>query len=227
MYKDKNYIETYFLDDDIPMPEICEGNALEFSCSKKSNNNIKISIESNNSNNSNKNIKNLLDKLPIEHTVILSKEQKIDMSKVQKDNMLKKSSNSETNSSNIQTNIYNNKKKEKPLYYKSQAINYNNNKNYLNNINNNIITNSMQNYPQKKNINEIPLPEIDNNININNEINKTKIKPVMEISNETKTNKIINQSRSSFISENSGNGSFVSVKSVHNPFDVNNNTNNI
>ena len=85
----------------------------------------------------------------------------------------------------------------------------------------------MQNYPQKKYINEIPLPEIDNNININNEINKTKIKPVMEISNETKTNKIINQSRSSFISENSGNGSFVSVKSVHNPFDVNNNTNNI
>ena len=218
IYKDKNYIETYFHDDDIPKPEICEGNALEFS---------KKSIESNNSNNSNKNIKNLLDKLPIEHTVILSKEQKIDMSKVQKDNMLKKSSNSETNSSNIQTNIYNNKKKEKPLYYKSQAINYNNNKNYLNNINNNIITNSMQNYPQKKNINEIPLPEIDNNININNEINKTKIKPVMEISNETKTNKIINQSRSSFISENSGNGSFVSVKSVHNPFDVNNNTNNI
>ena len=215
IYKDKNYIETYFHDDDIPKPEICEGNALEFS---------KKSIESNNSN---KNIKNLLDKLPIEHTVILSKEQKIDMSKVQKDNMLKKSSNSETNSSNIQSNIYNNKKKEKPLYYKSQAINYNNNKNYINNINNNIITNSMQNYPQKKNINEIPLPEIDNNININNEINKTKIKPVMEISNETKTNKIINQSRSSFISENSGNGSFVSVKSVHNPFDVNNNTNNI
>ena len=220
IYKDKNYIETYFHDDDIPKPEICEGNALEFS---------KKSIESNNSNNSNKNIKNLLDKLPIEHTVILSKEQKIDMSKVQKDNMLKKSSNSETNSSNIQTNIFNNKKKEKPLYYKSQAINYNNNKNYINNINNNIITNSMQNYPQKKYINEIPLPEIDNNnnININNEINKTKIKPVMEISNETKTNKIINQSRSSFISENSGNGSFVSVKSVHNPFDVNNNTNNI
>ena len=218
IYKDKNYIETYFHDDDIPKPEICEGNALEFS---------KKSIESNNSNNSNKNIKNLLDKLPIEHTVILSKEQKIDMSKVQKDNMLKKSSNSETNSSNIQTNIYNNKKKEKPLYYKSQAINYNNNNIKINNINNNIITNSMQNYPQKKNINEIPLPEIDNNININNEINKTKIKPVMEISNETKTNKIINQSRSSFISENSGNGSFVSVKSVHNPFDVNNNTNNI
>ena len=218
IYKDKNYIETYFHDDDIPKPEICEGNALEFS---------KKSIESNNSNNSNKNIKNLLDKLPIEHTVILSKEQKIDMSKVQKDNMLKKSSNSETNSSNIQTNIYNNKKKEKPLYYKSQAINYNNNKNYINKINNNIIINSMQNYPQKKYINEIPLPEIDNNININNEINKTKIKPVMEISNETKTNKIINQSRSSFISENSGNGSFVSVKSVHNPFDVNNNTNNI
>jgi len=217
IYKDKNYIETYFHDDDIPKPEICEGNALEFS---------KKSIESNNSNNPNKNIKNLLDKLPIEHTVILSKEQKIDMSKVQKDNMLKKSSNSETNSSNIQTNIYNNKKKEKPLYYKSQAINYNNNIK-INNINNNIITNSMQNYPQKKYINEIPLPEIDNNININNEINKTKIKPVMEISNETKTNKIINQSRSSFISENSGNGSFVSVKSVHNPFDVNNNTNNI
>ena len=106
IYKDKNYIETYFHDDDIPKPEICEGNALEFS---------KKSIESNNSNNSNKNIKNLLDKLPIEHTVILSREQKIDMSKVQKDNMLKKSSNSEINSSNIQTNIYNNKKRKKSI----------------------------------------------------------------------------------------------------------------
>jgi hypothetical protein len=83
----------------------------------------------------------------------------------------------------------------------------------------------MQNYPQKNNTNEIPLPEIDNN-NINNEINKTKIKPVMELSNETKTNKIINQSTSSFINENSGNGSFVSVKSVHNPFEVNSKTNN-
>ena len=49
----------------------------------------------------------------------------------------------------------------------------------------------------------------------------------MELSNETKTNKIINQSRSSFISENSGKGSFVSVKSVHNPLEVNNNTKNI
>ena len=47
----------------------------------------------------------------------------------------------------------------------------------------------------------------------------------MELSNETKTNKIINQSRSSFISENSGNGNFVSVKSVHNPFKVNDNIN--
>ena len=43
----------------------------------------------------------------------------------------------------------------------------------------------MQNYPQKNNTNE--LPEIDNNNNINNEINKTKIKPVMELSNEIKT----------------------------------------
>ena len=68
--------------------------------------------------------------------------------------MLKKSSNSEINSSNMQSNIYNNKKKEKPLYYKSQAINYNNNKNYINNINYNIITNYMQNYPQKNNTNE-------------------------------------------------------------------------
>ena len=67
------------------------------------------------------------------------------MSKVQKDNMLKKSSNSEINSSN--TNIYNNKIIEKLLYYKSQTINYNNNKNYINNINNNIIINSMKNYP--------------------------------------------------------------------------------
>ena len=72
---------------------------------------------------------------------------------------------------------------------------------------------------------KIPLLEFDNN-NINNEINKTKIKLEMELSNKTKTNKIINQSRSSFISENSGNGSFVSVKSVHNPLEVNNNTNN-
>ena len=41
----------------------------------------------------------------------------------------------------------------------------------------------MWNYQQKNNTNEIPLPEIDNNnnININNEIKKTKIKPVMEL----------------------------------------------
>jgi len=45
----------------------------------------------------------------------------------------------------------------------------------------------------------------------------------MELSNEIKTNKIISHSRSSFISENSGNGNFVSVKSVH----KNVNTNNI
>jgi hypothetical protein len=46
----------------------------------------------------------------------------------------------------------------------------------------------MQNHPQKNNTIGIPLPEIDNNhnININNEKNKTKIKPVMELSNEKK-----------------------------------------
>ena len=49
----------------------------------------------------------------------------------------------------------------------------------------------------------------------------------MELSNEIKTNKIINHSRSSFISENSGNGNLVSVKSVHNQLEVNNNTKNI
>ena len=57
IYKDKKYIETWFHDDDIPKPEICEGNSLEFSYFKKLNNNIKKSIESNNSN---KNIKNYL-----------------------------------------------------------------------------------------------------------------------------------------------------------------------
>ena len=49
----------------------------------------------------------------------------------------------------------------------------------------------------------------------------------MELSNEIKTNKIISHSRSSFISENSGNGNYVSVKSVHNSFEINNNANNI
>ena len=42
--------------------------------------------------------------------------------------MLKKSNNSKINSLIIQSNIYNNK-------------------NYINNVNNNIIINSMQNYP--------------------------------------------------------------------------------
>ena len=47
----------------------------------------------------------------------------------------------------------------------------------------------------------------------------------MKLSNETKTNKIINQSRSSFINETSGNSSFVSVKSVYHPSEIINNTN--
>ncbi len=61
-YKNKNYIETFFHDDNIPKPNVVEGNALEFSDIKNPDKEIKE--EENN------NIKDMLDKLPMEHTVI-------------------------------------------------------------------------------------------------------------------------------------------------------------
>ena len=222
-YKDKNYIETYFHDNDIPPPNVCEGNALEFSALKMPDNEqiIKKSMESNNSNN---HIKNMLDELPIEHTVILSNQPKIDMAKVQKENMLQKSLTSDKSmTSNIQS--INNKK------YKSQNINFNNNINSkINSINNNNIINSMKmkKYPQKF-MNEKPLPEIDMNNNIiNNSItnsNHIKIKPKMELPiNKNKINNnsnINNKSKMSFPSQSQV-GSFISQTSMpENPFENN------
>lgn len=108
VYKNKNYIETYFHDDDIPQPTVCEGNALVFSKMKESNmtqeENTNKSMQSFNSGD---NVNNLLDELPVEQTVLLSKQPKIDMSKVQKDNMLHKSFTSE-NSKSIQESINSN-----------------------------------------------------------------------------------------------------------------------
>ena len=221
-YKNKNYIEMYFHDDNIPKPEVGEGNALEFSDIKKpneENNEIKQSIDTNNSN---KQIKDLLDNLPIEHTVLLPNKPKVDISKIQKDNMLNKSNDAESSktiSSQNQTNI----NKEKKFYYNSQALNINNN--YKNNID---INKSMKNY--NKNIiinnNESPIPEMDlNNYNINNNnygnINKNKIKPKMELYNKNKNN-INNKSKASYLLSNSG-GSFISQTSITENHFINNN----
>ena len=228
-YKDKNFIETYFHDNDIPTPNVCEGNALEFSELKMPDNEqiIKKSMESNNSNN---HIKNMLDELPLEHTVILQNQPKIDMSKVQKENMLQKSLTSDKSMiSNIQS-INNNK-------YKSQNINFNNQINSkINSINNNNIINSMKMKKyQQKSMNEKPLPEIDMNNNIiNNSItnsNLIKIKPKMELPiNKNKINNnsnINNKSKMSFPSQSEV-GSFISQTSMpENPFKNNTSYNKI
>ena len=228
-YKNKNYIETFFHDDNIPKPNVCEGDALEFTDIKKQEK--EINEEENN------NIKNMLDELPIEHTVILSNQPKIDMSKIQKENMLQKSLTSDKSQiSNTQSinNNYNNYNK-----YKSQNINYNNNINSkINNTNiNNNITNSMKMKKYKQNIiNSVkPLPEIDMNnnmINNNNLINSThmKIKPKMELqmnktninnNNNINNSNINNKSKMSFPTSSYG-GSFISQTSMpENPFQDN------
>ena len=233
-YKNKNYIETFFHDNDIPKPNVVEGTGLEFSDLKNPEEEkiIKKSMDSNNSNN---HIKNMLDELPIEHTVLLSNQPKIDMSKIQKENMMQKSMTSEKSIiSNTQSTSLHNK-------YKSQNLNLNNNNinnfnSKINNINQNHLINSMKNYPQKI-INEKPIPEFDiinnsNNYNnniINNSIksNHTKIKPKMELpNNNTYINKINinnsninNQSKMSFPTSSHQGGSFISATSmVENPF---------
>ena len=221
-YKNKNYIETFFHDDNIPKPNVVEGNALEFSDIK--NPNKEINEEENN------NIKNMLDELPMEHTVILSNQQKIDMSKIQKENMLQKSlSSDKSQMSNVQS-INNNY-----IKYKSQNINFNNN-----NINN--LTNSMKIKKYKQNIikSEKPLPEIDMNENLINNNNTNiknsthiKIKPKMELQiNKTNINNNINnininnsninnKSKMSFPTSSHG-GSFISQTSLpENPFQDN------
>jgi len=228
-YKNKNYIETYFHDDDIPKPEVCEGNGLEFSDMKipnEENNEIKKSKESNDSNNQ---IKDLLDNLPIEHTVLLPNQPKVDMSKIQKENMMNKSNNTEISKTiNLNNQIINNQ--EKKFYYKSQALNINNNIYNKNNYNNNInINKSMKNYNKNNNNNELPIPEMDiNNYNINNNNNyinenKNKIKPKMELYNKNKNN-INNKSKVSNPSSSSG-GSLISQTSVTENHYINNKKN--
>ena len=232
VYKNKNYIETYFHDDDIPQPTVCEGNALVFSKMKESNmtqeENTNKSMQSFNSGD---NVNNLLDELPVEQTVLLSKQPKIDMSKVQKDNMLHKSFTSE-NSKSIQESINSNNYPSKEKMFRSQVLNYN-----YNNVNN------------KNDIKKLkysltnPLPEMDNDINNNNVINygtqikNNKIQPLMELNKKNKNNKIsstnINNnynnnfnnkttvSKSSFPMKTSG-GNFMSTTSIpENPFQNN------
>ena len=232
VYKNKNYIETYFHDDDIPQPTVCEGNALVFSKMKESNmtqeENTNKSMQSFNSGD---NVNNLLDELPVEQTVLLSKQPKIDMSKVQKDNMLHKSFTSE-NSKSIQESINSNNYPSKEKIFRSQVLNYN-----YNNVNN------------KNDIKKLkysltnPLPEMDNDINNNNVINygtqikNNKIQPLMELNKKNKNNKIsstnINNnynnnfnnkttvSKSSFPMKTSGR-SFISTTSIpENPFQNN------
>ncbi len=187
VYKNKNYIETYFHDDDIPQPTVCEGNALVFSKMKESNmtqeENTNKSMQSFNSGD---NVNNLLDELPVEQTVLLSKQPKIDMSKVQKDNMLHKSFTSE-NSKSIQESINSNNYPSKEKIFRSQVLNYNyNNMNNKNDIKK--LKYSLTN----------PLPEMDNDINNNNniinygtQIKNNKIQPLREL-NKKKKNKKIN-----------------------------------
>ena len=233
VYKNKNYIETYFHDDDIPQPTVCEGNALVFSKMKESNmtqeENTNKSMQSFNSGD---NVNNLLDELPVEQTVLLSKQPKIDMSKVQKDNMLHKSFTSE-NSKSIQESINSNNYPSKEKIFRSQVLNYNyNNMNNKNDIKK--LKYSLTN----------PLPEMDNDINNNNnninygtQIKNNKIQPLMELNKKNKNNKIsstnINNnynnnfnnkttvSKSSFPMKTSG-GNFMSTTSIpENPFQNN------
>ena len=231
VYKNKNYIETYFHDDDIPQPTVCEGNALVFSKMKESNmtqeENTNKSMQSFNSGD---NVNNLLDELPVEQTVLLSKQPKIDMSKVQKDNMLHKSFTSE-NSKSIQESINSNNYPSKEKVFRSQVLNYNyNNMNNKNDIKK--LKYSLTN----------PLPEMDNDINNNNnnygnQIKNNKIQPLMELNKKNKNNKIsstnINNnynnnfnnkttvSKSSFPMKTSR-GSFMSTTSIpENPFQNN------
>ena len=229
VYKNKNYIETYFHDDDIPQPTVCEGNALVFSKMKESNmtqeENTNKSMQSFNSGD---NVNNLLDELPVEQTVLLSKQPKIDMSKVQKDNMLHKSFTSE-NSKSIQESINSNNYPSKEKIFRSQVLNYNyNNMNNKNDIKK--LKYSLTN----------PLPEMDNDINNNNnniinygtQIKNNKIQPLMELNKKNKSNKINSTnnnnynnkttvSKSSFPMKTSGE-SFMSTTSIpENPFQNN------
>jgi len=235
VYKNKNYIETYFHDDDIPQPIVCEGNALVFSKLKESNMTQEENInKSMGSFNSSDNLKNLLDELPVEQTVLLSKQPKIDMSKVQKDDMLHRSFTSENSKSNQSSS--NNKYPSKEKIFRSQALNYNYNNINKKDINENDIKklkNSLTN-PQKykniyyNNLNENPLPEMDydinNNINYATQVKNNKIQPLMELNKKNKinNNNKITVSKSSFHMKSSG-GSFMSTKSiVNNPFENNN-----
>jgi hypothetical protein len=208
VYKNKNYIETYFHDDDIPQPTVCEGNALVFSKMKESNmtqeENTNKSMQSFNSGD---NVNNLLDELPVEQTVLLSKQPKIDMSKVQKDNMLHKSFTSE-NSKSIQESINSNNYPSKEKVFRSQVLNYNyNNMNNKNDIKK--LKYSLTN----------PLPEMDNDINNNNNINygtqikNNKIQPLMELNKKNKNNKISSTNINNNYNNNFNNKTTVSKSS--------------
>ena len=205
-YKNKNFIETFFHDDDIPQPTVCEGNALVFSELKENNNSKEEknnkSIKSSESNNSSNNVKQFLDELPVENTIILSKQPNID-------NMLYKSDNSgNINSFNIKANEYN-KHPLKEKLSNSQVLKYNNNK-----INENEIK---KNKGFISNINESPLPEIDinNSKNYNNNTKQkiNKIKPVMELNNKTNNNK--KKLYSSYFPTKYNGGNLISKTSEH------------
>ena len=228
IYKNKNYIETYFHDDEIPQPIVCEGNALQFSELKEPNESQEEKkSQSKESHSSHDNIENLLNSLPVEHTVLLSQQPKIDMSKVQKDNMLSKSLVS-INSKNIKTNIINEYPSKENLF-RSQVLNYNNK-----NINNKEIKklNNSLTFPQKKkilynnNINENPLPEMDinmskdnnNNINYRTQIKTNHIQPLMKLNNKTINKNKTTINKESFPTKSSE-GSFTSMTSMpENPF---------
>ena len=201
-YKNKNYIEEYFHDDDIPQPIVSEGNVLQFSELKESNNNQKEKLNKSISNlNPYKNMKkNLLNEFPKENKILSLKQPKID----KKENILYKSYNFEkTNNLNNKINL-NDIYLQKDNQFRSQIMNYNNNINNKEINNNKNLNNSLKNNNVNKNgllnnINESPLPEIDistNNKNIyGTQIKMNKIMPKMELNYENKindTNKIYN-----------------------------------
>ena len=210
-YKNKNFVEEYFHDDDIPQPIVCEGNALQFSKVGESNN---IQVEKTNQNISNlnsfKKVKNSINELSTANTIFSSIQPKLYENQFQKENILNKSYNFESlNKLNNKVNM-NNKYPQVDQVFKSQAMNYNiYNKEIKNNQK---MHNSLKNcnYKNKNiytnNINAKPLPEFDSSVNNNvvygTQIKMDKIKPIMELNYKNKINNTNKIYRSSYPTNN-------------------------
>ena len=194
-YKNKNFIEEYFHDDDIPQPIVCEGNALQFSKVGESNNIQEENINKSLSNlNSYKKVKNSFNELSTANTIFSSKQPKLNENKFQKENILNKSYNFESlNKLNNKVNM-NNKYPQADQIFNQKMHNSLKNYNYKNK---NIYTN---------NINTKPLPEFDSSVNNNvvygTQIKMDKIKPIMELNYKNKINNTNKIYRSSYPTNN-------------------------